>query len=62
MDVTYVGYSEQQWRWGYLSVALDLCDHSVVSWVYLKRQDLDLVLTTLMLTDPTKSVACWSLT
>lgn len=49
-DVTYVRYYEQQqWRWGYLSVVLDLYDRSVVSWVYSKQQDVDLALKTLTL-------------
>lgn len=48
--VTYVRYYEQnQWHWGYLSVILDLYDRSVVSWVYSKRQDLQLAMRTLKL-------------
>lgn len=47
-DVTYVRYYEKnQWHWGYLSLVLDLYDRSIVSWVYSKKQDVNLALKTL---------------
>lgn len=37
----------EQLHWGYLSIVLDLFDHSVASWVYSKQHDLRLALNTL---------------
>ena len=47
-DVTYVPYFENgQWHWGYLSLVQDLFDRSIVAWVYAKKQDVRLAVSTL---------------
>ncbi len=47
-DVTYVPYFENgEYHWGYLSLVLDLFDRSIVAWVYSKKQDTGLAMSTL---------------
>lgn len=49
-DVTYVPYVENgEYKYGYLSVVLDLFDRRVVSWVYSKTQDMSLAMKTLQI-------------
>lgn len=49
-DVTYIPYVENdEWHWGYLSLVQDLYDRSIVSWVFAKKQDVNLSLATLQL-------------
>lgn len=49
-DVTYIPFIENdEWHWGYLSLVQDLYDRSIVSWVFAKKQDVKLSLSTLQL-------------
>ena len=49
-DITYVPYFENgQWHWGYLSLVQDLYDRSIVAWVYSKKQDIRLAVSTLQI-------------
>ena len=49
-DVTYIPYKEHgEIKWGYLSFVQDLFDRSIVAWVFSRKQDLQLGLSTLAL-------------